>query len=72
MAVLWAGWDVEHVAGPGLNRVGIEPVADVAGQDEDAVAGLAPVRLNGAARWVGGALLVAEGDPERRNGFANP
>lgn len=41
---------MQHVAGTGLDGMVTELVADTAGQDEHAVARLAPIGLGGAGR----------------------
>ena len=69
VAVFGACGDVEHVAGSGFDGVGVEAVLDAAFEDEDAVAGFAPVVVVMTGRW--GAFLVAERDAERGDGFAN-
>lgn len=42
--------NVQHVACAGFNRMAVEAVADAAGQDEDRMAGLAPIGLGRAWR----------------------
>ena len=42
VTVIRAGWNVQHVAGAGLNHVAVEPITDAAGQDKNGMAGLAP------------------------------
>ena len=70
MSVLGACWDVEHVAGPGFDGVGVEAVLDTAFENKDAVAGLAPVIFWGAG-GVGRAFLIAEGDTEGGDGLSD-
>src|SRR6185312_17201823 len=56
--VLAAGGDMQHVPWSGVHRMVVEPVAEVSGQDEDGMAGFAPVAFRPARC----PLLVAERD----------
>lgn len=68
MAMRPTGRDVQHVARTCLDLVAVETVTQTASQHENRMTRFTPTRL-GCARRIGRPFLVAEGDPELRDGL---